>query len=382
MDKPSTPQSVPPTTDSPSPRPSRGKERLLSLDALRGFDMFWIVGGSRLFEPLYALTGWQLWKTIAKQMHHSRWHGFTAIDLIFPLFVFISGVALGLGGDPTQWDRSQRLKKYRHALWRLLLLIFLGVIYNRAHGWGDFQHWANPRYASVLSRIAIAWFICAMIVWHITLRWQIVTAIVILLGYWALQAACGDFTPKGCVNAWVDQRFLPGLKLGGVMDPEGLLSNIPAVVNAMLGVFAAKWLKYNIRLSKKTSLLAGAGILLLAIGWLWNEILPVNKKLWTSSYVLVTGGWSCLLLALFYLIIDGWKIRPIGRLMAVFGANAILVYFAFAMIDWRYTSDHLFGGFIQLAPSPWQPLLQAVGVLAIQWLILAWLYRRRIFIRI
>lgn len=354
--------------------------RLLSLDALRGFDMFWIIGGGRLIGPLFAITGWSFLHSFEKQMRHCRWDGFHAIDLVFPLFIFLSGVTLGLSRKPFwELDWSLRKKKYLHAVWRLFLLILLGVIYNRAHKWGDFLGWDHPRYASVLGRIAIAWFFCAMIVWHFRLRWQIVFAVGILLGYWALLKICGG---GSTANVWMDQHFLPGFRWGGKMDPEGLLSNIPAVVSALLGAFAGQWLRSDTKLLKKVAILAGAGAVLLAIGWLCNGVMPVNKRLWSSSYVMVAGGWSCLLLALFYLVIDGWKLKWIGWPLAVIGANAIFIYFTFAIVDWRYTSGHIFGGFIEWAPNLWQPLLLNLGVIVLEWMLLAWLYRKRIFIRI
>lgn len=356
-----------------------GTGRLLSLDALRGFDMFWIIGGSRLIAPLIAVTGWPFLQTLEKQLHHSRGNGFHALDLIFPLFVFLSGVTLGLSRKPfLELDPPVRRKKYFQAVRRLIFLIFLGIIYNRAHGWGDFLAWDHPRYASVLSRIAIAWFFGAMIVWHLKPRGQLIAALAILLGYWAMQELCGG---GSAANVWMDQHFLPGKKLGR-MDPEGLLSNIPAVVNAVLGAFAGRWLTNDTRLMKKVGYLAGAGALLLAIGWLWNEVMPVNKRLWSSSFVLVTSGWSAFLLALFYLVIDGWKLRWVGLPMAVVGANALLVYLSFTIIDWRQVSERLFGGFLDWAPELSQPLLLNLGVLVIEGGLLTFLYRKRIFVRI
>ena len=158
------------------------RKRLASLDALRGMDMFWILGGQSLFAALFVLTGWTGWKVFEAHTVHSVWHGFTFYDLIFPLFIFLSGVAMGLA--PKRIDHlpfDERKVYYRKAGKRLLLLCLLGILYN--HGWGTGMPMAldEIRYVSVLGRIAIAWFFCAMLVWHTSLRTQIITAGAILV---------------------------------------------------------------------------------------------------------------------------------------------------------------------------------------------------------
>ena len=370
----------PKETQAAAPPPSPKKKRLLSLDALRGFDMFWIVGGEHLVAPLFAVTGWAFLKDFQVQLHHCRWNGFHFQDLIFPLFVFLSGVTLGLSRRPfRELPREERKKRYIRAVRRLLLLILIGVIYNRAHGWGNFLSWDGPRYMSVLGRIGFAWFFCAMIVWHMRPKWQYVTAAAILLGYWGVQQLAGG---GGAANLWVDQHITPGFKIGGKMDPEGLLSNLPSIVNALFGAFAGRWIVSHSKIAKKAGYLAAAGVLALALGWAWNEIYPVNKRLWTGSYVLVTTGWSCLLLGLFHLLVDGWRLRRFGRFWAVIGANALPVYIGFTFIHWTYTSERVLKGPLDLIPKPWHPLLVWTGVLALEWLLLAWLYKRKIHIRV
>ncbi len=370
----------PPREDPDTPSAPSPKKRLLSLDALRGFDMFWIVGGEHLVGPLFAVTGWTFLRDFQVQLRHCRWNGFHFEDLIFPLFIFLSGVTLGLSGRPfRELDRKEKKKKYIRAVRRLLLLVAIGILYNRAHGWGNFLSWDGPRYMSVLGRIGFAWFFCAMIVWHLRPKWQYVLAGGILLAYWAVQALAGG---DAAANIWVDQHITPGFLYGKNMDPEGLLSNIPSIVNALMGAFAGRWIVSRARLAKKVGYLALAGAILLALGWSWNEIYPVNKRIWTGSYVLVTAGWSCLLFSLFYLLADGWGLKRFGKFWAVIGANALPVYIGYTFIHWTYTSDRLFGGFIEWTPKVWHPLLLHLGVLVLEWLLLAWLYKRKIFIRV
>lgn len=359
------------------------KQRLASVDALRGFDMFWIIGGEALFLPLFLLTGWSIFQMGQAQMQHSAWHGFTAYDLIFPLFIFLSGVTLGLANKSLRGlPLAERKPIYHRAIQRLLLLILLGVVYN--HGWGSGIP-ADPseiRYASVLARIGFAWFFAAMIVWHCTLRTQYAIAAAILLGYWLLQALLGDFTPTGSLNARVDQCCLPGITYQNrAYDPEGVLSTLPAIVNALAGVFAGRWLARQGGAAKRILgglTLAGAACLLLGFAWHW--IYPVNKELWTGSFVMITVGCSLLLLALFYLLVDMWNWRAFTIFFSVIGMNAILVYLGTSLVNWNYSAMSVFGGLAAALPEAGGVLLIACGVILLQWLVLRWLYKRKIFI--
>jgi predicted acyltransferase len=360
-------------------------QRLMSLDALRGFDMLWIIGLSGIFAPLQALTGWRVFRAAEAQMEHTPWNGFTLYDLIFPLFIFLSGVTLGISRKylpGLAW--GQRRGYYFRAVRRLSLLILLGILYN--HGWGHGipADLGKIRYASVLGRIGVAWFIAAMVVWHVR-SWKTVAVVCggILLIYWTIVAGFGDMTPGGCVHAWVDQRFLPGVRFANrPYDPEGLLSTVPAVVNALMGYLAGRWLATEHGGWTKSGVLSVAGAVCLGLGWLWNLAFPVNKELWTSSCVLVTCGWSGVLLGVFYAGIDVARLWRLGWPLAVIGANALVIYFAGAIMRWDYTADSLFKGLIGASAEPWRGLLGALAYVLVQWIPLAWMYRRKIHIRI
>ena len=366
---------------------AQNKQRLLSVDALRGMDMFWIIGGEGLFAALFALSGWTVWQVLAGQMEHSPWHGFTFYDLIFPLFIFLSGVSLGLSAKIlTENHRATYLK----AVKRLLLLLLLGIIYN--HGWGTGMPASvdDIRYASVLGRIGLAWFVAAMLVWHFGWRVQLYVSAAILLGYWALLTLVtidgygGQLTLEGAINVWFDKHFLPGITYQGLpMDPEGLLSNLTSIVNCIIGVLVGKMLVF---LQDKPNVLLRnlviAGIACLAVGWLWHLWFPVNKSLWTSSFVLVGSGYSILLLALFYLLCDVLKWQSWAKPFVIIGANAIAIYMASSLVNWHYSVNSLFAGVISFSPQALQPLLQVAALLTLQMLLLAWLYRRRIFVKI
>ncbi|MCG9730017.1 DUF5009 domain-containing protein [Shewanella sp. Isolate13] len=371
----------------------KAKLRLKSLDALRGFDMFWILGGEAIFAALLLLTGWAGFKWFDSQMHHSAWHGFTFYDLIFPLFIFLSGVALGL--SPKRLDKlplPQRIPLYKHAVKRLLLLLLFGVIYN--HGWGTGAPFvaSDIRYASVLGRIAFAWFFCALLVWHTSLRTQIVTAITVLIGYALLQVfpmvtldSSGAFSQTGSINAAVDNLLLPGITYqNAAVDPEGILSTIPAVVNGLFGVFVGHFIvKPHVKGEWfKVGVLTISGFSLLALGWATSPWLPVNKTLWTSSFTLVTSGWSILFLALFYAIIDVVKVQKWAFFFTVIGCNSIVIYIATSIVNWKYTASSLFGGLISSLPNNAQTLVSVVALLLVQWLVLYWMYKRNIFIKV
>ncbi|MFB2778402.1 transmembrane glucosamine N-acetyltransferase NagX [Shewanella mangrovisoli] len=372
---------------------SQSKPRLMSLDALRGFDMFWILGGEALFGALLMLTGWVGWQWGDTQMHHSEWNGFRFYDLIFPLFIFLSGVALGL--SPKRLDKlpmQERMPVYRHGIKRLFLLLLLGILYN--HGWGTGAP-ADPdkvRYASVLGRIAFAWFFAALLVWHTSLRTQVLVALGILVVYGAVQlwlpfpgGQAGVLSPTESINAYVDSLLLPGVSYQGrTPDPEGVLSTLPAVVNALAGVFVGHFIVKSHPKGEwaKVGLLSVAGGVCLALGWLLDGVIPVNKELWTSSFVLVTSGWSMLLLALFYALVDVLKWQKLAFIFVVIGTNAIIIYLASSIVDWKYIAQSVFGGVIAALPENAQPLGAVIGLLTVQWLVLYWMYHRNIFVRI
>ncbi|NOU49587.1 DUF5009 domain-containing protein [Pseudoalteromonas sp. JBTF-M23] len=371
------------------------KKRLASLDALRGMDMFWILGGQSIFAALFVLTGWQGWKLFEAHTVHSPWHGFTFYDLIFPLFIFLSGVAMGLA--PKRIDHlpfGERKSYYQKALKRLLLLCLLGVLYN--HGWGTGIPAAldEIRYASVLGRIAVAWFFCALLVWHTSARTQAYVAVGILLFYWILLCfiplpggVAGDLsaTGAGSWNAWFDKHFLPGISYQArVVDPEGVLSSLPAIVNALAGVFVGRFIARAELFGqwRSVAVLFGAGFSCLLLGWLWDLSFPVNKELWTSSFVLVTVGWSAILFAIFYASVDLLNTQKLAYPFIIIGANSIIIYLASSLVNWNYISLSVFGGIVAAAAPNWQPLLSVLALLSVQLLVLHWMYKRKIFVSV
>jgi len=371
-----------------SPRTDRqppADQRLLSLDALRGFDMFWIIGGESIAQAAAQLTGWAWLVWLAGQLHHPEWHGFAFYDLIFPLFLFIAGVAMPFSFDKRLERGDSKRRLARHAIQRGLLLVLLGMIYN---GLLDFD-WTNMRYPSVLGRIGLAYLFAALVVLNTRLRGQLLWIVGILIGYWALLKfvpvptfGAGDLSPGHTLTDFIDRSLVPGRLYHGDRDPEGLLGVVPAIATALAGAVTGRLLK-NERLSGyvKTLIMVIAGLACLGLGWLWNLEFPINKNLWTSSFVLHCAGWSLLLLALFYLVIDVWRLRAWTLFFVVIGSNSILIYMAQQFVDFQHTTHFFFDGALKNAGA-YQPLLWAIAVVFVEWLLLLLFYKKRIFLRV
>ena len=371
--------------------PAPKSERLLSLDALRGFDLFWIVGGHGIVIGLHLATGWEWVGAFNGLLKHVEWHGFLPYDLIFPLFLFLAGVSTpySLTRRLTEGARGEVIRKI---IQRGLILVLLGIIYNNGLQWKGLE---NMRLGSVLGRIGLAGMFAQLIFvfnYETPKRlWAWLAGV--LLGYWALLSfghapgfAPGDLTMEGNFTSYVDRLLLPGKLHKGIHDPEGLLAVLPAIGNALLGMLAGLWLRRSadeVSGDRKAAGLAVAGLALLAVGAVWDVSFPINKNLWTSSFVLWTCGWASLLLALFYWIIDvrGWA-RGFGAFFAVIGMNSILIYMSGKFISFDFTGQALFGGLARAFPPAVASVVLVTGIFAVKWLFFWFLKRQRIFLRV
>jgi predicted acyltransferase len=369
------------------PEPVRA-ERLTSIDALRGFDMFWISGGDSLAEALAKWWNTPESKRFAEQFEHVAWEGFRFYDLIFPLFLFTVGVVLPFSLRKYQSGDQPKAAAFGRIARRVLLLFLLGLIYN---GFLQFR-FENQRYAGVLQRIAICYGIAAVIFLLTKVRTQAILFVAILLGYWAILAfvpapeskKAGDYTIETNLSGYLDRQFLPGkINKGyyGYGDNEGLLSTIPAVATALLGVLAGQWLLSSHGRWLKALGLAAAGFACLGLGTLWAREFPIIKILWTSTYVLIAGGWSLLLLALFYTVIDVLKFRRWAFFFVVIGVNAITIYIASRIVPFDDIARFFLGGVVRYSGS-FGPVVIPIGTLVIEWLFLLHLYRTKIFLRV
>jgi predicted acyltransferase len=366
------------------------QERLLSLDALRGFDMLWISGGSYLIIALATLTGWPGMEWAAEQMDHVAWEGFRFFDMIFPLFLFIAGVSMPFSILKRKQRGESMQKIYMHLVKRLVILILLGLLYN-----GILQmDYEKPRYASVLARIGLAWFFAAIIVLNTSIRGQAMWFAGILLSYWAIMKlipvpgfGAGVLTPEGNLAAFIDQKLLPGnMCCYTYGDNEGILSTIPAICTALLGTLTGHLLiSANGKLNglKKALIILAAGLLALLLGKLWNMSFPIIKNLWTSSFVLYTGGWSLILLAVFYLVIDVWGFRKWAFPFVVIGLNSITIYILNSgIIDFAQMGRYFFGGIAGKFSELVGPVILSAGTVLCMWTFLYILYRYKIFLKV
>lgn len=395
--------------------PVTKSKRLVSLDALRGFDMFWIISGEGIFHGLADGVkqgnglirnpdDWTISSNeslslmerivieISNQLHHSPWNGFTFYDLIFPLFIFISGISMPFSYQKYLDEKTSSASKkvYFALIKRTLTLIILGVIVNGLFKLDGYDH---TRFASVLGRIGLASFFAAVIYLNFTLSKQVVWFISILFVYYILMLlvpvpgfGAGVFTPEGNLSAYIDRLFLPGKLHRMVYDPEGLLSTIPAICSAMLGIFTGTFIKNDslkFSAEKKAGIILLAGILSIILGLIWSLVFPINKMMWTSSFVLFSGGWSMILFAFFYFIIDVKAFKKWSVPLVWIGTNSILIYVcAHGFFNFESTSQFIFGGLIRLIPRDYQQAGMWTGVLLIQLFFLRFFYQKKWFLKI
>lgn len=365
-------------------------ERLMSLDALRGFDMTWIVGADALGHALGKLDAGPLVRGIATQLDHVPWEGFRFYDLIFPLFVFMIGVAITFSVGKLV-EKEGRGAAVGRILRRTLLLYVLGLIY---YG-GISEGVERIRLLGVLQRLALCYGFAALAFVYWKPKGMVALTGALLVGYWAALTfipvpgfGAGDYAEGRNLTNWIDREFLPLRKWDGTHDPEGLFSTVPAFASCLLGVFAGLWLQdKNSTGERKAGVLALAGIVALVAGYVWGLQFPIVKKLWTSSFVLVAGGWSALLLAGFYYVIDVQKVRGWAMPFVWVGTNALTIYLVSRLVDFDALSARFVGGPVaawldqQVTPHLGSVAVATVGMI-LCFLFCRFLYRRQIFLRL
>jgi predicted acyltransferase len=356
-------------------------QRLLSIDALRGFDMFWIIGGDYLAHALADATAFPAFLWLSAQMRHADWIGVNLYDLVFPLFMFLSGASAAI--VLSRKDNSKAPSAYiSGAAKRALILILLGIAYN----WGWDITAERFRIPSVLGLIGVAYLI-AIIILVTTKFWP--RRAMMLVAIWGFVAllqlatpvpgfGAGDLTAAGSINGWIDRTLLPGRLYGGAYDPEGLLGMISGASITLAGAFAGALLvKPNKTYLKKAAILAGAGIVLMLAGLALAPYYPPIKKLWTVTFDLIAIGACNVFLAFFITLIEQLRLRRWATFFAVIGANSIAIYmvarfFAYPVLMPLSTFD----GSIGLR------ILGIVAILAVEWGLLFALYRKRIFVKV
>jgi predicted acyltransferase len=422
-------------------------QRLLSVDALRGVDMFWIIGADSLAYALERMNSTPVTRFLAGQLDHVDWEGLHFYDLIFPLFVFIVGVSLVFSLTKTL-ERAGRAEALKRIFRRSVLLYLCGMFYH-----GGLSHpWPDVRFSGVLNRIALDYFFAAVLFCFFKPRALAGIFAGLLIGYWALMTfvpirdiyltrehlamlaeKAGDanlaaqFRDKALTNPtdvkdspvwaatktmfyattnWVSGKFDQGRNLSEHLDfqylpghfkafehewaePQGYLSTLPSIGTCLLGVFAGLLLKnQKIQGRRKVLYLISFGIASALVGWLWSIQFPIIKRAWTSSYVLVSGGYSAILLGIFYLIVDVWQARTWCQPFVWLGMNAITVYLVaeilggFSSVAVRFAGGDVKAFFdAHVAKGFGEMMISLVGIMLAFWFV-RFLYQRKVFIRL
>jgi predicted acyltransferase len=361
--------------------------RLESLDVFRGAAIAGMI--------LVSTPG--TWSAVYPALDHAPWHGWTPTDLVFPFLLFAMGAALPFALDRRRTAADPRSHR---VLRRALLLLALGFVLNAIETPPPLRL-AAFRIPGVLQRIAAVYLMAVVLLETLTLRGQIVVAAATLLGYWAAMtlipvpgAGAGVLTPAGNLASFIDRRLFAAHMLTREFDPEGLISTAPAVVTAMLGAFAGTWLQRSS--PHRVAWLWAAGFVTMTAGLLWGRVFPINKSLWTSSFVLFSAGFAAQCLAAFEAVSDNEAARSLLRPLAAFGRNALAAYFLSVGLDSVLTRTSAGGTSIKtliyragfaswLRPccgAEAASFAYALTYVAFWAIVVALMYKRRVFIAI
>lgn len=357
--------------------------RIISIDALRGFDMFWIVGGTPVFLTLVKLFVNPAPEWLLQQLEHKAWNGFSAEDLIMPLFLFVVGCAMPFSFGRRLAQHQPRREIYLKILRRVAILWILGMIYQGnlcKYNWKELLLFSNT-----LQAIAVGYAFAALAMLNLRVVGQAVTIAVLLVVYWAIISfvpvpghGAVIIEPDVNIARWLEELILGRFHRGSYV---WILPSLGFTATVLLGVMGGHVLRASGSQGRKVALLVAFGIGCLIAGHLWGLHLPINKHMWNSPMVLWSAGLSFLLLALFYLVIDvlGWRAWAFPFI--VIGANAITAYMLWRVANFRSVADYLVGSAVPRLGA-WGDFLHAFIAFAALWVLLWYMRRNRTFIRI
>lgn len=361
-------------------KPATG-QRLMCIDALRGFDMLWIIGGAEVLVTFWKAAG--LPGNMEVNFDHT-WGQFHFYDIIMPLFLFIVGAVMPISFRNRLSSGTVKKSLYKHIFRRVVLLYILGLIASghlltfdttKMHLWTDTLH-----------AIAIGYLVSSILILETNRKTQLIVTGSLLVIYWLCMAlipipgaGAGIYKPDQNLALYVDNAILGHWQEGAGWTY--ILSNMTFICSVMMGVFAGQLLMSEARPLKKAGMLILIGTGCVIAGKLWGIWFPIIHHLWTSSLVLFAGGLSFLLLALFYLIIDVWGYRKWSFFFVVIGMNAIAVYVATHLFDFKLIGNVFVGGLMNWLGA-WAPFVEASAALAVIWLMLYWMYKTKTFIKI
>ncbi len=340
--------------------------------------MLIIVGLDGVLRAIAAQnSGNEIWQEVARQMGHAAWEGLRVYDMVFPLFVFIAGIAMGIS-QQKQRQKEHKAWQIASKLWlRAGILVVLGWVVNGALSWDS----GSMRYASVLGLIGISCAIAGsigLVIRHAAARAGIAAGVAAAI--WMMHHTMGDMSPSGCLNARIDQLYLPGVLHYEVLDPEGLLCQVSAVVLALSGMVCSSMLNIH-RTAPRIAAMLGTGILLMYVGTTCCG--PIIKNIWSCAFVVSTAGWGFLLMGAMHLIIDVWGLRRWAFPLRVVGMNPLFIYLCTHILPFDSLTARLFGGTIRcIVPEAWYGVAHHTAYLLLAWTLCYYLYRRRIFLKI
>ncbi len=362
---------------------------MASIDALRGFAMFLIIGsgeigGAGVITSLARVWDNPVTEIILRQMSYTTWQGFHFYLLAMPLFVFVVGVAMPFSFSRRLALGHSKMQLYQHAIKRAVILFVLGLVaggHLLAFDLSELRIGNN-----VLESIAVGYLVASVVTLNMRPIWQMITTVVLLLLFWALLMWVpvpgygeGILTREGNLSNYIDKLTF-GRFYGG-WNSVFLLSGLPFVSNILLGILAGHLLRSQRSQTAKVIWLLGAGVTCLALGLIWANWFPIIRPIWTSSFVLLACGLCYLLLGLFYLVIDVWGFRRWAFFFTVIGMNSIAVYMAAHLFDFRHIGNIFVGGLAKWL-GPWNDFVQALAAFGVIWLILWYMYRKKSFIKV
>lgn len=359
--------------------------RLISLDAMRGFTI------AAMILVNYPGT----WSHVYPPLLHASWNGITMTDFIFPFFLFIVGVSIAFAYTKRMKEGLPKTGLYQKIIIRSIKIFVVGIFLNLI----PYFDFSDMRIAGVLQRIAIVFLVCAFLFLNTDWKKQAYLSAGILLFYWLAMVLIPTpgqsramLEPGINLAAWIDQLILPGRMWEGNWDPEGFFSTLPAIVTGILGLLAGKILLSKINEHVKANYLMAIGVPLVLLGLLWNQVFPINKSLWTSSFTLVTGGAAFIALGAFYFLVDILGNKKGTSVGIIFGANAITVYVLADLLSLIFYGIEVGGHplnayFIDLftgigLPIKLVSLMYAVLFVAINFIPAYILFKKKIFIKL
>lgn len=355
--------------------------RIFSVDALRGFDMFWIIGGEGIFKALDSIFHNNTSQFISTQLDHAEWLGFRFYDIIMPLFLFIVGVAMPFSFSKRLAAGDSKFKIMGHVIKRVIILWFLGMLVQ-----GNFLTYSFPDYhfySNTLQAIAAGYLISSVIVLYSNALVQILSTMGLMLLYWlimvVLPGGSGVYEPQQNAALYIDKLILGSHQDGTTYT--WILSSLNFAATVMLGIFAGYILKSGLKNMHKVLYLILFSFICFILALIWHPVHPIIKHIWTGSFVLYAGSFCLLLLAVFYLIIDVWNFKRWSKMFIIIGANAIVAYVAWHLFDFRHISDIFIRGLEQYTGN-WYLFIRNTGAFFVLLAILWYMYKRKIFVKV